>query len=84
MAKGSKGMLVPSVFWRNSEYFCASGKIQYRSVLLLKKTSIFMCFWSYKYIRAAHELEASVNIEYMNIHVSKSIPVASRDTNRRF
>lgn len=84
MAKGSAGMLVPSAFWRNSEYFCASSKIQYRSILLLKKTSLFMCFGGYKYIRAAHELEVSVNTEYTNIHVSKSIPVASRGMNRRF
>lgn len=41
-------------------------------------------FWSYNYIRAVHELEVSVNIEYTNIHVSKSISVASRDTNKRY
>lgn len=84
MAKDTAGMLVPSVSWRNSEYFCANSKIQYRSILLLKKTSIFMCFWSYKQIRAEHELEAFVNTEYMSMHVPKGIPVASRDTNRRF
>lgn len=41
MAKDSAGMLVLSVSWRNSEYFCASSKIQYRNILLLKKKKYF-------------------------------------------
>lgn len=35
-------------------------------------------------VRTVHESEVSVNIDYMNMHFSKNIPVASRDTNTSF